>query len=116
MATTDFGNIIANDLEQFSMFAGSETTLSYDVYDTDDLLVDITSATCTSLIIKYGDPTNLLLTLIGVLSGSSAFIATLESTDTEDFSGVYQHQPKIVDHLGNTHIAGQGKFVVFPSP
>ena len=116
MATTDFGNIIANDLELFSMFAGSKATLSYDVYDPDEALIDLSSATCTSLIFKYGDPTNLLLTLTGSLSGSSTFIAILASTDTEDFSGVYQHQPKIVDYLGNIHIAGQGKFVVFPSP
>ena len=119
MPTNSFGNICANELEEIQMIAGDEQELVYTMYDVNDGLLELSAATCTVLIFKYGDPTNLLFELDGTVTGSSAtgeFTASFPSSSSIDLSGVYQQQAKIVDYLGKTHIPMQGKIIIFPSP
>jgi len=116
--TNSFGNIIANDLEEIQMIAGDEQTLVYTIYNNEGGLVDLTSATCSVSIFKYGDPANLLLSLPGVITPLPTigeFTAEFPSASSVGLSGVYQHQPKIIDYLGSRHIPSQGKIVIFPS-
>jgi hypothetical protein len=115
-----FTTVVANDLEEIQMIAGDEKILTYTVYDSETgTAVDITGATCSVSIFRYGDPAILLLSLPGVVTGSDVpgeFKAEFPSSSSISLSGVYQQQPKIVDYLNKTHIPSQGKIVIFPTP
>ena len=112
---TTFASVVANDLDEVHMIAGDYKTFRYVIYDENDVLVDLSSATCSVAIFKYGDPTNVFCVLPGTVIGVGIFTATFTSALSVGLSGVYQQQPKIVDYLGNTHIPSQGKIVIFPS-
>jgi len=115
---SSFNVVVANDLEEIQMIAGDDKTYTYNVYDDSGSLLDLNAATCSVSIFRYGDPTNLLLSLTGVISASplGQFTAEFPSSSSINLSGVYQQQPKIIDYLGRTHIPSQGKIIIFPSP
>ena len=112
---TTFASVVANDLEEVHMIAGDYKTFIYTVYDESGSLLDLSSATCSVAIFKYGDAENIFYTLPGSVIGMGKFSVTFTSACSINLSGVYQQQPKIVDYLGNLHIPSQGKLVIFPS-
>lgn len=117
---TSFTTIVSNDLEEVHMIAGDDKTFVYTVRDENNILVDLTGATCQVLIFTYGDPDNLIGTLSGTVTSASEavgeFSARLTSACSIALSGMYQQQIKIEDVGGTTHIPSQGKIVIFPTP
>lgn len=112
-----FKTISANDLETVEMIAGDSRTFKYEVYNAEDVSVDLINSEISLIIFNYGDPAHITLELNGTLSGSTTnlFSVKISGSSTQSMEGIYQQQVKIIDELGQVHIPSQGKIVIFPT-
>lgn len=102
-----------NSLEEFSIVGGSDISLVFTVYDEDGLPVTLTGAVATLVIAPYGQPTNLIETITGVVTLPSQVTFILPYTLTGYMlTGKYMYQPVILDSLSRTHRPAQGTFVL----
>lgn len=114
-----FNTVVSNDLEEVHMIAGDNKDFTYVVYDENNNLVNLTSASPVVSIFKYGNPGTVFCVLTGVvtpLPTVGEFTVNFPSSSSIDLSGVYQQQIRIIDHLNMVHIPSQGKIIIFPSP
>ena len=114
----NYTTLRSNDLEEVHMIAGDWQEFEYDVYDIEEATLDLTDADCSVLIIKYGDPSYVLVTLEGDYTGSpiNRFTASFPSGSSINLSGVYQQIPRVTFPDGKTYNPSQGKIVIYPSP
>jgi len=114
----DFTTIVANDLEQITMIAGDELKLEYKLYDNKQKEIDLNGATCLLSVFKYGDPSYVIFSIEGTVDNVelNKFEVIVSGSYTQNLSGVYQQQVKIIDGTGSSHIPSQGKIIIFPSP
>ena len=111
-----FLNLSSNDLEDIHMIAGDWQDFEYKVYTADGAPLNLSGATCEVLIFVYGDPTQLITTLSGTITGTNIFTASLSSVTSAPLSGVYQQLPRITFGGGKVYNPSQGKIYIFPSP
>jgi hypothetical protein len=117
----DFTTIVSNTLPDVQMIAGDQQTFEYEVTNVDGTPIDLQYATCKVLIFRYGDPNYIFANLTGtvVQNGDyyNKFYVTFNgTTGSMGWSGIYQHQVRIIDAHSIQHIPAQGKLIVFPSP
>jgi len=110
---TPYSDIIS--LNEFSMIAGSNFTLTFTVYESDGVnLLDLTGATIKWVICPFGQADYTVLQKTGVITGTGTFTVTLSGSDTATLSGKYVQQPVITDFLGNIFRPAQGTILIMP--
>lgn len=113
----DFTTIVSNTLPEVQMIAGDQQTFEYEVTNTDGTPIDLQYATCKVIIFRYGDPNYIFADLPGtVMLNGSYYNKFYVNFSGIGWSGVFQHQVRVIDAHGIEHIPAQGKLVVFPSP
>jgi len=115
--TSTFGNLTINNIENLSFIGGQQMELTFPVADELGAPVDLASSVCTWTMSPYGNPNYVSLALIGVASGSpneNEFVVTISGSSTENLSGKFIQQPKVVDFSGKTHLPGQGTIQIIP--
>lgn len=87
-----------NDLDTISFIAGSQQILTFLIYDSDGIAKDLSALVCEWEMAKYGSD-NSILNKTASISGSpiNEMVVTLASSDTENLSGKYIHQPVIIE-------------------
>jgi len=114
---TSFETLSSNTLAEIRMIAGDWQEFVYNFYTATNEEVDLTSASCTVNIFKYGDPSTVILCLEGTPgSAINQFYATLPSASSIDLEGVYQQQPRVEFLSGEIYNPSQGKIFIFPAP
>jgi hypothetical protein len=91
-------SLIINNLPTISFIAGTEQELTFYIYDSGSAVKNLSSATCTWEMARYGTNTT-ALTKTAIVSGSpvNKMVVTLDSFDTELLSGKFIHQPVITE-------------------
>lgn len=104
-----------NSLNEFSMIAGTNYTLTFTVYDSDGVnLLDLTGSTIKWVICPFGQSDYTVLQKTGVITGTGVFTVSLVGTDTATLSGKYVQQPVITDFIGNIFRPAQGTVLILP--
>ena len=105
-----------NTLEEIYMIAGSTHTLYYDIYDENDVPIDVSGASIELRICEFGRPSNVTLIKSGEYTGSpiNRFRVELDSEDTAHLSGKYVQQPIVTDYLEQEHLPAQGYITIAP--
>lgn len=103
-----------NGLEEFSFIGGSEYVLEFNVFDENGAEVDITSATVSWKMSYYGQPDYAVLTKAGSITDTNSFEVVILSTDTQELSGKFIHQPIVVDFDGSEFRPSQGVITILP--
>lgn len=103
-----------NTLEEISFIAGSEYVLEFNVYDEFGSPIDISSSTVTWRMSYYGQPDYAVLDKSGSITDTSKFEVVLLTSDTEDISGKFVHQPIIEDFDGSQFRPAQGVITIIP--
>lgn len=103
-----------NSLKEISIVANKNEEITFDVYQEDCVTpLDITGAIIRWALFPFGQPEISSLVKDGVIVSTNRFTVSLVSTDTENLSGMYLHQPEIV--LGLTvQRPSQGLFFIQP--
>jgi hypothetical protein len=113
--TNTFPNTTINTLPEFTMIAGSDQDLFFNIYDSGSALVDLTGSTFTWLLAPYGQPTS-VLTKTGTYSGSPVgqIKVALVSADTVSLANKYTQQYKLLD-IGGKVFRAQGLVLLTPA-
>ena len=108
-STVVFPYTTVNDLAEFSMIAGSDQELVFNVYTSASQAVNLNASTLTWKLAYYGSG-DAVLTKTGIYSGSpiNQFSIDLVAGDTSGSSGKFIQQYTIVDFFGNTFRPSQG--------
>ena len=105
-----------NTLEEIYMIAGSTHTLYYDIYDENDVPMDMSGASIELRICEFGRPSNVTLIKSGEYTGIpiNRFRVELDSEDTAHLSGKYVQQPIVTDYLEQEYLPAQGYITIAP--
>ena len=105
-----------NTLEEIYMIAGSTHTLYYDIYDENDVPMDMSGASIELRICEFGRPSNVTLIKSGEYIGSpiNRFRVELDTEDTAHLSGKYVQQPIVTDYLEQEYLPAQGYITIAP--
>lgn len=92
--------------QDFLMWSGDDKVITVTVYDSDDVVVDITGATIAWQLSQNVDSAALITKTAGdgvVLSDptNGQFTITLDPADTASLSGRYYHEAQITDSSGD---------------
>ena len=103
---------MALELVDFTISSGDSMTLYFTIYDTNDVLIDLSTATIEYGARKYseitGDSVLLYTTLSGItVTGTGICSVEILAADTVDLLGKYSHELRVTDSDGS-------KFTVFP--
>jgi hypothetical protein len=111
-----FAVLATNDLPEFSMIAGSDQELIFNIYDSGSSMVNLNSATITWSLAYYGQ-SDAIVTKSGIYSGSpiNQFIVNLIPSDTAGIDGKHIQQYTIVDFSGKTYKPSQGVIYIIPN-
>ena len=102
-----------NSLTEFPIIGGSDITLKFSVFDDAGSPVTLTGATCTMPISPFGEPTNVLTTITGVITLPNTITYIIPSSFTITLpSKRYMYQPIIVDAIPKTYRPAQGTFIL----
>jgi len=114
---TDNRGIVSGFLEEVVMIAGDEKEFSYTICDKDGITYDLTYAEIYLSFFKYGEPYTPIFTIRGNISNplSGGVAVSIADTLTQNLSGIYIQQIKLIDQNIKTHIVGQGKVVILKS-
>ena len=114
---SSFATTESNTLAEIKMIAGDWQEFVYNFYTSGGAEIDLTSASCTVNIFRYGDPSSVVVTLEGTAGSTiNQFYATLPSASSINLNGVYQQQPRVEFLSGEIYNPHQGKIFVFPAP
>lgn len=106
---------IINSLQDFSVIAGAEFTLVYNVYEQDGLTpLDLGGATTYVVLSPYGQTDYNILQKTGTITATNTFEVVLLGTDTAAFSGWYIQQPVIYSFTGKEYRPAQGRILFSP--
>ena len=98
-----------NSLKEFSLIAGTEYTLEFNVFEDDGITpLDLGGATVKWVLCPYGQPDYTVLEITGTITDTSTFQVVLPSASTRTFSGKYIQQPVIYSFLGSEYRPSQG--------
>jgi hypothetical protein len=102
-------------LPEIIFVAGTKQVLNFDIYTSGCIALDISSATCTWKLSRYGQSDS-VLSKNGVVSGSpvNRFVVTLDSADTATLDGKFIQQPKVTDLAGDSFIPSEGYVTIRP--
>lgn len=103
-----------NSLEEISFIGGSEYVLEFVVYDSDGNPLDISSSTVSWKMSYYGRPDYAVLEKDGIITDTNTFEITITSSDSQDISGKFVHQPIIIDFDGSEFRPSQGVITIIP--
>ena len=114
--TTSFTPYVdVNSLDEFSMIAGTNFIITFNVYEEDCVTpLDLTGATIKWVLSPYGETSYRIITKTGVISGVGEFYISLVAADTISLSGKYIHQPIITDFAGKIFRPAQGTILIMP--
>lgn len=102
-----------NSLTEFPIIGGSDITLKFSVFDETGAAVTLTGAVCTMPISPFGEPTNVLTTIAGIVTLPNIITYIIPSSFTITLpSKRYMYQPIIVDSTPKTYRPAQGTFVL----
>jgi hypothetical protein len=106
---TSFPLTSPNDLPEISFIAGSNQELSFNVYDSGSVAVNLSGGTVTWRLSSYGQGTA-LVSKSGLLSGSptNQFKVLLVAADTTSLYGKFIQQYSLVDTSGSSFRPSQG--------
>ena len=117
--TTTFDYLDLYNLGEFSFIAGSDQELVFNIYTSACALVDLSGATVSWSLVRYGNFDTLLLTKTGYLTGSpvNQFSVKIDDTDTTGSSGKFVQKYSITDASGSIIRPGSGiiNIVAYPS-
>jgi len=110
MTTPTFSCIVINGLEETSFIAGNKYTFNFDIYDNNEVSLNMDSSTFKWRMAYYNFPTIAILEKTGIYADTpnNRFTITLEKTDTENLSGKFIHQPAVIDIAGTEYKLTQG--------
>ena len=104
-----------NQLEEFSMIAGTEFTLEFNVFEEDGVNpLDLGGATITWVLCPYGQPDYNVLQKTATITGTNTFEVLIGGDDTEELSGKYIQQPVIVSFTNQKFRPAQGAILIQP--
>ncbi len=116
-ATFDYLNLY--DLPEISFVAGSDQELVFNIYTSACALVDLSGATVTWKMTRFGNQSTALLTKTGSLTGSpvNQFIVKIDDGDTSGSYGKFLHMYSVADASGSIlrPSAGIINLVAYPS-
>lgn len=114
-ATFDYLNLY--DLDEFSFIAGSDQELVFNVYTSACALVNLSGATVTWVMSRWGS-NDLLLSKTGAISASpiNRFTVKIDAGDTSGSSGKFVHKYQVVDSSGSTLKPSAGIINIVPYP
>lgn len=102
----------SGELDEFSFIAGNFQELEFQVRDMETSEpVDLNDLNeIRWVLFRYGDVDNPLLSLKGVVSltDPSIFRITIKTDYTKDLSGLFMHQPILIDGEGREFSPAQG--------
>lgn len=105
-----------NAMEDFSFIAGSTFTLYFDMseYNDDEEIIDLdlTGASVEWRLAHVGQQNNSVLVKTGTIDDTNSWHVDIESSDTEDLSGVFIQQPVITDFSGQKFFPAQSTVVI----
>lgn len=100
-------------LDDVSFIAGSNFTLYFEIYDSNNVAVDINASTIKWALSPYGQPDQTILQINDfTISGTNTFVVELEKEDTINLGGVYIQQIEITDFYGNQFRPAQGIVII----
>lgn len=103
-----------NSLEEFGFIAGTEYTLTFNIYEDDGVTpLDMSGGTFTWVLSPYGE-TYSILSLNGTIVDVGIAEVSLSSTDTATLSGKYIQQPIITSFSGEVYRPAQGIVLILP--
>lgn len=106
---------ILNSLSEFSFIAGNSYTLEFEVYEENGITpLDLGGATIDWVLSPYGQTDYTVLSIAGIITGTSTFEIELTSSDTELLSGKYIQQPVITSFSGAEYRPAQGVILILP--
>jgi len=107
MAT--FPYAVRNDLTEFTMIAGTDQELYFNVYNSASALVDLSGASITWNLGYFGQ-SSAVVTKSGTYSGSPVgqIRVGLAPSDTASLDGKFLQQYQIVSASGSTYRPSQG--------
>ena len=97
------------NLSEMAFIAGEDQEITFNVYTSASVAVDLSGGTITWYLTRYGD-SNAVLSLAGTLSGSpvNQIMVKVADTDTITLAGKYLQQLKIVEASGSVIRPSQG--------
>ena len=97
------------NLAEISFIGGEDEELTFNVYTSASVVVDLSGATITWYLARLGE-SDATLTLSGTLSGSptNQIMVKVADTDTVSLSGKFVQQLKIVEASGSAIRPSQG--------
>jgi hypothetical protein len=113
--TDIFSTLNTTEYAEFTFIAGTNQTLTFDMYDASSSPIDIGNGMSAWAMSPYGQPQNATLILAGTNSGSSIsyrFTVPISGSLTQSLSGKYIHQPVYFDAQGMEYRPGQGSILI----
>jgi hypothetical protein len=106
---------IINSLPDFSMIAGNEYTLIYNVYEQDEITpLNLGGATCYVVLSPYGQTDYNILQKTATITSTNTFQVVFLGTDTAALNGWYIQQPVVYSFTGNEYRPSQGRIFISP--
>ena len=104
-----FPYMTINNLTEFAFIAGSDQNLFFDVYTSGSVAVDLSGASVTWHLARYGTSTA-IVSKSGTVSGSpiNKFSVRVVSSDTSGLEGKFIQQYSITDVSGSVIRPAQG--------
>lgn len=106
--------VVVNNLEEFSMIAGTSKLLEFSVYDNSGLPLNISTCTVKWVLAPFGQPSSNVAQVDGTITGLNTFEIDIPNADTETLSGKYIHQPIIISFDNKETRLGQGIITIIP--
>jgi hypothetical protein len=104
-----------NALEEFSFIAGTDYTLTFEVFEGDGVSpADIGGGTIKWVLSPMGQPEYNILELDGAITSANEFEVEIPSAATQTFSGKYIQQPVLIDFDGQEFRPAQGVITIIP--
>ena len=105
-----------NSLGEQPLIAGSNFTMTFNIYDDSGSPLDISSGTAKWTLCPFGQPSYAVLTKTGTIPSGNhyQFSVTLTTADTKSLSGKYIQQPILVDFSSEEYRVAQGVILFLP--
>ena len=100
-------------LDDVSFIAGTDFTFNFEIYDENNVAVNINASTIKWVLSLYGQPDETILQIDDfTISGTNTFVVELTADDTKDLGGVYLQQIEITDFEGKKIRPAQGIVII----
>ena len=104
-----------NAMEDLELIAGNTYTLNFTCYEEDGTtLLDLSGGSVAYRVAPLGDPDNTVIDKAGTITAVGLWNVVLETSDTDELSGVFVGQPRLVDFQADVFLPAQGRVVILP--